>query len=171
MPEEEAPRRIVSDTGPLISLEKLSDGYRFIRLLYQRILIPEAVLRELAQGQFETEEDYLEHFGVRDLFDVRTVPPDEPLPEIMPLDEGEREAIRLARFENLPLLIEEESGRQVARKLGMPISGIVGQLLKAVHLGVLSPAEAEHKLRELRMAGRINARIFEAVQQAIQNEA
>lgn len=46
MPEDR--RRIVSDTGLLISLEKLSDGYRFIRLLYDRILIPAAVLHELA---------------------------------------------------------------------------------------------------------------------------
>jgi len=33
-------RETVSDTGPLITLEKLSDGYRFIRLLYDKIIIP-----------------------------------------------------------------------------------------------------------------------------------
>jgi hypothetical protein len=33
-------RKTASDTGPLITLEKLSDGYRFIRLLYDRIIIP-----------------------------------------------------------------------------------------------------------------------------------
>lgn len=89
----------------------------------------------------------------------------------MPLDEGERQAIRLARLENVPLLIEEEAGRQVARELGVSISGIAGQMLKAVRLDVHSPADGEHKLRELRAAGRINARSFKAVQQAIQSEA
>lgn len=44
--------RIISDTGPLISLEKLTDGYQFIRKLYEVIIIPEMVAMELAQGQF-----------------------------------------------------------------------------------------------------------------------
>jgi predicted nucleic acid-binding protein len=42
--------KIVSDTGPLISLEKLSDGYSFFRLLYAKILIPFSVLEELSVG-------------------------------------------------------------------------------------------------------------------------
>ncbi len=32
-------QRIVSTTGPLLSLEKLSQGYDFIRQLYEKILI------------------------------------------------------------------------------------------------------------------------------------
>jgi len=169
MPEEAA-RKIVSDTGPLISLEKLSASYRFIRLLYDRILIPETVLQELAQGQFENEEGYLEHFRVGDLFEVRDVPSEEHFPETKPLDKGERDAIRLARLENLPLLIEEEAGREVARNLGVPISGIAGQVLKAVHENLISPTEGKQKLRELSAAGRINARIHDAIAQAIQDE-
>ncbi len=30
-------RFIVSDTGPLITLEKLNDGFKFIKKLYQKI--------------------------------------------------------------------------------------------------------------------------------------
>ena len=37
-------QRIVSNTGPLISLEKLSHGYDFIRQLYEKLVIPPAVL-------------------------------------------------------------------------------------------------------------------------------
>ena len=37
-------REIVSDTGPLITLEKLSDGYGFICLFYDKIVISQAVL-------------------------------------------------------------------------------------------------------------------------------
>jgi hypothetical protein len=33
-------RRIVSDTVPLISLEKLNQGYDFIRRLYDQIVLP-----------------------------------------------------------------------------------------------------------------------------------
>lgn len=37
------PRQIVCDTGPLISLEKITGGYRFIWCLYDRLLVPPAV--------------------------------------------------------------------------------------------------------------------------------
>jgi hypothetical protein len=43
-------RRIVSNTGPLISLEKLRQGYDFIRQLYDTIIIPPGVLDEVAAG-------------------------------------------------------------------------------------------------------------------------
>ncbi|MEX2578507.1 MAG: hypothetical protein WD342_05565, partial [Verrucomicrobiales bacterium] len=47
-------------------------------------------------------------------------------------DLGERQAIALTIELNLPLLIEEEAGRTVGRRLGIEISGIAGQLLRAV---------------------------------------
>ena len=37
-------RSIVSDTGPLISLERIEDGYAFVRRLYDNIILPHAVL-------------------------------------------------------------------------------------------------------------------------------
>ena len=45
-------QQIVSNTGPLISLEKLNQGYNFIRCLYEKLIIPPAVLDEVAEGQF-----------------------------------------------------------------------------------------------------------------------
>jgi predicted nucleic acid-binding protein len=171
MPSESGERRIVSDTGPLISLEKLPGAYRFIRLLYDRILIPPAVLEELAHGQFEQVEDYIAHFGIADLLEVRTPPSSVALPETKRLDRGERQAIQLAQVEKLPLLIEEEAGRQVARSLDIPISGIAGQVLKAVRHDVLSAEDGAGRLQSLLAAGRINTRVYEAVLQAVQEEA
>ena len=75
-------RIVVSDTGPLISLEKLTDGFEFIRLLYDTILISATV--------------------------------------------------QLAHVKQLPIVIEEEAGRRVAWDLGMRISGIAGQVVKAL---------------------------------------
>ena len=49
-------RRIVSNTGPLISLEKLNQGHDFIRRLYDKLIISPAVLEEVAAGQFPTSE-------------------------------------------------------------------------------------------------------------------
>ena len=165
------PKRIVSDTGPLISLEKITGGYLFIRRLYNRLIVPPAVLLELAAGAFESEAAYLRHYEIEDLIAVQS--PSEVEAENMaarPLDEGERQAIRLARELGLPLLIEEQAGREVAREMAVPISGIAGQLLRAVRKQAVVPEEAEGMLVQLRAAGRINRQVFEAVRCAMGEE-
>jgi predicted nucleic acid-binding protein len=160
-------REIASDTGPLITLEKLSDGYRFIRLLYDRIIIPPIVLDELVQGQFVSPQAYLEHYGVEDLLQVVETRGDLDVPGGELLDAGERGAIVVARERELPLLIEEETGRQCARSLGLQISGIAGQVVKAFRAGLISNREAQDKLRELFEAGRINRKIYTALAETV----
>lgn len=70
-------------------------------------------------------------------------------------------AIQLALETGLPLLIEEEAGRQVARQLGLQFSGVVGQILLAFRNGLLPAAEAAEMLDELLHSGRINRKIHE----------
>lgn len=156
-------RETASDTGPLITLEKLSDGYRFIRLLYDKIVIPPAVLDELAQGQFLSHQAYVEHYGIEDLLEVVEPRGGLEVPGVELLDIGEREAIQIALERALPLLIEEEAGRQCARSLGVQISGIAGQVLKAFRAGLISSSEAQDKFLELFEAGRINRKIHAAL--------
>jgi hypothetical protein len=169
-----SPRQIVCDTGPLISLEKITGGYRFIGRLYDQLIVPPAVMDELVAGQFETEDAYLRHFHVEDLIVAKRLVARSSTGEIEDktkhLDKGERQAIRLAGEMEVPLLIEEEAGRRVARDLGLHISGIAGQILKAVREEAISVDEASSKLAELRRAGRINRQIYEAVGTAIKNE-
>jgi predicted nucleic acid-binding protein len=148
-------RHVVSDTGPLISLEKLGDGYRLLRLLYDRVLIPPSVLAELIHGQFVDEHAYMEHYGISGFLEVVEVQNDRALPESALLDLGESDAIRLALERSLPLLIEEEAGRRIAQQLGLHISGIAGQAFKAFRTGKIPSGEAQGKLRELLGAGRI----------------
>ena len=156
-------RRIVSNTGPLISLEKLRQGYDFIRQLYDTIIIPPSVLDEVTEGQFTTPQAYVQHYGIGDLLEVHAVSQSVRLPEVARLHVGEAQAIQLARELALPLLIEETVGRRVALGLGLSISGIAGQILKAFHQGILPAQEARNKLRELFQAGRINRKIYEAL--------
>lgn len=160
-------RETASDTGPLITLEKLSDGYRFIRLLYDRIVVPRAVLAELAQGQFVSREAYLEHYGIEDLLEVVEPRGALEVPGAELLDVGEREAIQIALERTLPLLIEEQVGRQCARSLGLQISGIAGQIAKAFRAGLIPGNEAQDKLRELFEAGRINRKMYDALVDAV----
>ena len=121
-------RRIVSNTGPLISLEKLHRGYDFIRQLYDTIIIPPGVLDEVVEGQFATPHAYLQHYGIVDLIEVRVVSRNESLPEAARLHVGEAQAIHLALELAPPLLIEETVGRRVAQGLGVSVSGIAGQI-------------------------------------------
>jgi predicted nucleic acid-binding protein len=156
-------RQIVSDTGPLISLEKLSQGYEFIRRLYDKLLIAPAVLEEVAAGQFATPEEYLQHYGISDLIEVRTVSQPHELPEAERLQEGETQAIQLALELQLPLLIEETIGRRVTQSIGIQISGIAGQIIKAFRQDFIVATEAQNKLSELLRGGRINRKIYEAL--------
>lgn len=87
------------------------------------------------------------------------------------LDRGEQEAIRLALAQELLLLIEEEAGRAAAQRLGLRISGIAGQVLRAFRSGTIGAEEAEQKLRVLYEAGRINRKIYEGLSEAVRREA
>lgn len=156
-------RQIVSDTGPLISLEKLSQGYDFIRQLYDKLIIAPAVLEEVAAGQFATPEEYLQHYGISDLIEVRTVSQPHELPEAERLHEGETQAIQLALELQLPLLIEETIGRRIAQSVGIQISGIAGQIIKALRQDLIAATEAQNKLSELLRAGRMTRKIYETL--------
>ncbi|WP_162890541.1 hypothetical protein [Salinibacter ruber] len=100
---------LVSDTGPLISLESLPTGFQWIRSVLDRLIIPPTVLDEAAHP-YEERQAFLEEAGLRRLIDVRrpeTRSKADPGSGWHVLDEGEQEAISLARELEYPLLIEE----------------------------------------------------------------
>ncbi len=150
---------IVSDTGPLISLEKLENGYEFIKKLYGKIVVPKIVSEELYQGQFTNWYDYQSFYSIGDfvsIIDKKLI----ILPILENLDAGEKQAIQLAYNWQLPLLIEEEKGRKIAQELGLKFSGIAGQILKAYRQNLITIYDARKKLRELLKAGRIGKRMY-----------
>ena len=151
---------IVSDTGPLITLEKMSDGYEFIRKLYDKIIIPSAVLKEVAEGNFSDPLDYLAAYEIEDLIEIRTVQKISNIPGIERLDAGEKEAISLAHQLNLPLLIEETMGRKIALSANIHISGIAGQIIKAFKSKIINKKDTKNRLEMLFKAGRINRKIY-----------
>ncbi len=163
MPED----HIVSDTGPLISLENLTGGYGLMRRLYQQILVPPAVVEELCHGQFTHWEEYQVHYELRDFVNVAIAEPLAELPGLSILDFGERQAIQLAFQKRLPLLIEEEAGRKLAQALGIKISGIAGQILKAYRNEFLTATSAQDKLTELLRAGRIGKKLHKRLLESL----
>ena len=79
---------IVSDTGPLITLEKLSDGYNFIRKIYDRILVPTIVTKELYRGEFSSWNAYKQNYDINHLIEVIDPTSNQILSAIKLLDEG-----------------------------------------------------------------------------------
>jgi predicted nucleic acid-binding protein len=98
---------------------------------------------------------------------MRAVSQPHELPEAERLHEGETQAIQLALELQLPLLIEETVGRRVAQSVGLQISGIAGQIIKAFRQSIIAAADAQDKLSELLRAGRINRKIYEALLAAL----
>ncbi len=161
-------REVVSDAGPLISLEKMEGGYSFIRKLISKIIVPPSVLEEVFSGSFSTAEDYLQAFNIQDLIETQ-VPP--VIPEAInsnpDLHQPEKEAIALALSIQKPLLIEEDIGRGVGDSLGLIISGIAGLVLQAQAQKIINKKEATLKLRELFEGGRLNRKLYESLLQNI----
>ncbi len=150
---------IVSDTGSLISLEKLENGYQFIQQLYQEIFVPKVVIEELYRGEFVNWNDYKSYYNVGDCLTIIDEELDT-LEILKELDKGEQQAIQLAYNLQRPLLIEEEKGRKIAQQLGLKFSGIAGQIIKANRKNLISTNDGKQKLGELLKNGRIGKKMY-----------
>ncbi|NJL28139.1 MAG: DUF3368 domain-containing protein [Thermoanaerobaculia bacterium] len=137
MPE----RAVISNTSPLLYLHQIRQ-LPLLTKLYQRILVPEAVVRELAAGAKRGVD-------VPDLTRVPWVeihPVGEPalIPAIVDLGAGEAEVIALGLALRPSLLIlDDQLGRRIATLLELTFTGTLGVLIKAKlagHIEAVSPA-------------------------------
>ncbi|MBS4029329.1 MAG: hypothetical protein KGZ58_11930 [Ignavibacteriales bacterium] len=150
---------VVSDTGPLISLEKISNGFNLIRKLEYKILIPPKVLEEVSEG-FIPKERYVQHFAIEDIVEIVKMASTPLIQHNERLHEGERQAITLAKSLDVPLLIEEKFGREVAKVIGLKFYGIAGLILKANKQKTITLHEAKSCFYQLAEAGRISRKLF-----------
>lgn len=128
---------VVSDTGPLIALAKV-DQLRLLDALFDKVLIPPAVYRELL-AKSGTEADCLDQ-ALEDFLEpasMSQIPPEVQIATLN-LDRGEREAIALAYARKALLIVDERLGRVAARKLGLTVIGVVGVLIQAKSTGLLN---------------------------------
>jgi predicted nucleic acid-binding protein len=153
------PNEAVSDTGPLISFEKLPNGVSILKALFSRLFIPPEVLQELQAGS--AGKDYLRNQGLADFVQVVSGDGSWDEPEAQELDLGEKAAIDLAVTKGCPLLIEERLGRRLAQGAGVPVIGAAGLVRVAYERGVLSLNEAAEALQQLRAAGRIGKQLLQ----------
>jgi predicted nucleic acid-binding protein len=130
---------VVSDTSPINYLV-LIEFQDLLPKLFDRVLIPEAVHREL---QSDAAPDPIKRFLAEapDWLEVR------PSPEIDPvlgqLDSGERDVIALALLIGADsVLLDERKGRRAARERGLRVSGTLGVIRLAADQGLITLADA-----------------------------
>jgi predicted nucleic acid-binding protein len=127
---------IIFDASPSILLDRL--GYLpALRELHVTIVIPLAVSRELGSrpGMPASAVPDLEWVKTREARDsllqrVREGPPS--------IDSGEAEAIALVLRERATVALDDLRGRERARRLGVDLTGTIGQLLAIRRLGIPS---------------------------------
>jgi len=127
---------VICNTTPLQYLHQMG-CLQLLPQLYQQLIVPEAVVDELRQGELQGMDvpslGALEWVSVQTVsfVDLRRVPAG--------LDAGEREVLALALGKADPLLIlDDAAARNQARVLGIPFTGTVGVLMKAKRTGLIS---------------------------------
>lgn len=117
---------VVSDTSCITNLIAIGQD-QLLEDLFGDIVIPPAVDHELQAS----------HPSLPDSLRVLLPSPGALLQQLLAeLDEGEAEAICLAKELNADrLLIDEAAGRAAARRVGVPVMGLLGVLLLAKHKG------------------------------------
>lgn len=128
---------IVSDTSPINNLAAINQLH-LLHQLYETVLIPESVYRELTDPTFPvagtTEVQTLDWIQTRAVSDRTVV---EALSS--ELDIGEAEAIALAlEIQADQVLIDERRGRLVAARLNLRYTGILGILVEAKSQGLIA---------------------------------
>ena len=133
---------IVSDTTPIISFIKINK-LDLLHQLFDEVLIPDAVFRELTANKLFTDEAEI----VRNTKFLKTISVQnrqslEILQAVSGLDDGESEAIVLANEQKSDaLIIDERKGRKVAQKLGITVTGSIGILIQANNEKLISKDE------------------------------
>jgi predicted nucleic acid-binding protein len=135
---------VVADTSPLNYLIEIGHD-SLLPKLYQRVLIPEAVLSELGDPRapfatrkwFSLVPEWIETMRISSQSD----------PTLAALDVGERQAILLAQEQRADLLlIDERRGRLEAQRRGLPTTGTLGVLLAADQRGLANARAAYFRL-------------------------
>lgn len=109
---------VVADSSPFMCMEKEKEHFTYFSILFEKILIPNAVADELIKTKNQTIEQYLIQYNLNDLVFVERLLTLEPFTasHIPPLGTGEAEAISLAFQRNHLLVIDDKKARNFANR-------------------------------------------------------
>ncbi|HSK78445.1 MAG TPA: DUF3368 domain-containing protein [Thermoanaerobaculia bacterium] len=123
----------IADTSPLQYLFQL-DLLDLLPSLYGQVLVPEAVVRELATGR--SRGVALPDLSSLSWITIRKITSSRVLLMAPDLGAGEREVLALAVEISDPLVVLDDAlARRFARRFELPLTGTLGLLLKAKQIG------------------------------------
>ena len=133
---------IVCDTSPLLLFAR-ADRLGLLPALYQRVVVPRAVLQEVNVQADEPARQIQVHVQ-KDVFQRKEAQGRnlDAIGENM--GRGERAAIALARELDAELVVlDDEQGRTEARRHGLSITGSIGILIEAKERDVIASMRRE----------------------------
>ena len=160
---------VISDTTPIISLMKAGQ-LELLQKMFSIVHIPNAVYRELVENEVYSEEIRMiqkcEFILVEEVENAKSV---TILQNLTGLDAGESEAIILAdEKQSDVLLMDEHKGRQVARKMGITITGTIGILAQAFDENILTREDVERCIERLKESEiRISEKLYQKLREHI----
>lgn len=163
---------VISDTTPIISLMKVGQ-LELLQKLFHDVYIPTAVYRELTENEIYPDEIRIvqecEYILVEEVKNEKSV---TILRNFTGLDAGESEAIILAdEKQSDVLLIDEHKGRQVAKKMGLTITGTIGILTQAFDEGMLTKEDIDKCIEQLKENDiRISEKFYQKLRKHIEND-
>jgi uncharacterized protein len=127
---------VIADTSSIQYLHQ-TDLLDLLPTLYQRILIPQAVVDELTQGR--SQGIVLPNPETLSWITLSKVPTSKLIPLIPRLGAGEREVISLALSHSGSLVILDDAlARNYAQQMSIKLTGTLGILLKAKQSGYIT---------------------------------
>ena len=127
---------IVSNATPLIAFARIN-RLDILNHVIGTLVIPEAVSQEIVDHT--ADKPGVIHLTTIDWITVYSVASFQQVQLLLPtLDQGEAEVIALALEQQAHLvLMDELTGRKVARSLGLSVTGSVGILMQAKQQGLI----------------------------------
>src|SRR5436309_14615454 len=160
------PDLVISNTSPLFYLHRLR-RLDLLQKLYQRVIVPEAVVDELKAGRDQGEDapDVADY----DWIEMRSVRVPGLVRLITDLGAGEAQVLALALEEPGSLVIlDDRLAREVAKLQNLRITGTAGVILKAKQEGYISAVAPLHnRLLQLdfRLSDAVKARVLKLAQE------
>lgn len=155
---------IVADTSPLIALAKL----RQLHLLngeFSGMHVPLVVLNEAIRDLQRSDARLIRDFAAQNVI-VHDDTDNEFCRKLRQiLDEGEVQALNLARQLHCGVLMDELMGRRVALSYQIPVVGVLGILLKAKQSGAipaLAPLISELQEQDYRLSDALVQKVLQA---------
>lgn len=136
--------RVVSNTSPISNLAVIG-RLDILRSRFGKVVIPPAVARELDRLSHEAGRTAIAEAKTSQWLCVEELT-ETGLADALgqDLDPGEAEAIAAASKPKADLLVMDETvGRAVARRMGIPMTGTLGLLLKEKRKGRIDSMRAE----------------------------